>query len=88
MTEDTEIKTRQLKELAERREKIREMGGQERVEAQKKKGKLTARERIDQLMDKGSFREIGVFARSRGAAGEVPADAVVTGYGQIDGRKV
>jgi len=88
MTEDTEIKTTQLKELAERREKIRAMGGQERVEAQKKKGKLTARERIDQLMDKGSFREIGVFARSRGAAGEVPADAVVTGYGRIDGRKV
>jgi acetyl-CoA carboxylase carboxyltransferase component len=88
MTEDNEIKTRQLTELAERRNKVKEMGGKERVEAQKKKGKLTARERIDQLMDKGSFREIGVFAKSRGATGEVPADAVVTGYGKIDGRKV
>jgi acetyl-CoA carboxylase carboxyltransferase component len=88
MTEDNEIKTRQLTELAERRDKVKEMGGKERVEAQKKRGKLTARERIDQLMDKGSFREIGVFAKSRGATGEVPADAVVTGYGKIDGRKV
>jgi propionyl-CoA carboxylase beta chain len=88
MTEDTEIKTRQLAELAERRDKVKEMGGRERVEVQKKRGKLTARERIDQLMDNASFREIGVFAKSRRAAGEVPADAVVTGYGKIDGRKV
>jgi acetyl-CoA carboxylase carboxyltransferase component len=88
MTEDNEIKIRQLTELAERRNKIKEMGGKERVEAQKKRGKLTARERIDQLMDTGSFHEIGVFAKSRGEAGEVPADAVVTGYGKIDGRKV
>jgi len=64
------------------------MGGSERVEAQKKRGKLTARERIDALLDKGSFRETGMFVKSRGAVAEIPADAVVAGYGKIDGRKV
>ncbi len=90
MSEDTETKERQLAELKQRRKGIQEMGGRERVQAQKKKGKLTARERIDMLLDKGTFREIGMFARSRGAAsyGEVPADAGITGYGKIDGRKV
>ena len=44
MTEDREIKDRQLAELEERRQKIKEMGGRERVEAQRRKGKLTARE--------------------------------------------
>jgi len=88
MPEDAEIKGKQLAELEARREKIKEMGGSERVETQKKRGKLTARERIDKLLDEGSFREIGMFAKSRGAIGEVPADAVITGYGQIDGRRV
>ncbi len=88
--EDSQAKERQLAELAKRREKIKEMGGKERVEAQKKRGKLTARERIDMLLDKGTFREIGMFAKSRSTAsyGEVPADGVVTGFGEIDGRKV
>jgi len=88
MTEDTEVKEKQQATLKERREKAREMGGKERVEAQKKRGKLTARERIDALLDKGSFRETGMFAKSRGAVAEIPADAVITGYGRIDGRKV
>ncbi|MFC2005495.1 acyl-CoA carboxylase subunit beta [Chloroflexota bacterium] len=90
MSEDTEGKARQLAELVQRRGKIEWMGGEERIEAQKKKGKLTARERIEMLLDKGTFREIGIFAKSRGAVsyGEVPADAVITGFGEIDGRKV
>ena len=88
MSEDSEIKKEQLAEIGKRREKIKEMGGGERIETQHKRGKLTARERIDLLLDKGTFREIGMFARSRGAAGEVPADAVITGYGHIDGRGV
>jgi len=90
MTEDSQAKERQLAELRKRREKIKGMGGKERVEIQKRKGKLTARERIDLLLDKGTFREIGMFAKSRGAAsyGEVLADAVITGYGKIDGRRV
>ncbi len=86
--EDKQVKNKLLAELEQRREKIRGMGGSERLEAQKKRGKLTARERIDMLLDRGTFREIGMFARSRGAAGEVPSDAVITGYGKIDGRKV
>ncbi len=90
MTEDSQLKERQLAELEERRRKIKEMGGRESVEKQKKRGKLTARERIDLLLDKGTFHEIGMFAKSKGAAsyGEVPADGVITGYGEIDGRKV
>jgi len=89
MTEDNQIKERQLAELEKRREKIKEMGGRERVEAQKKRGKLTARERIDMLLDKGTFCEIGMFASSRSTAyKEVSADGVVTGYGEIDGGKV
>ena len=90
MDEDRRLKEEQLAELEKRREKIMEMGGRERVESQKKKGKLTARQRINILLDKGTFREVGMFARSRGAAsyGEVSADAVVTGYGKIDGKMV
>jgi len=89
MSEDSEAKERQLAELGERRERIEGMGGRERVATQKKKGKLTARERINTLLDKGTFREIGMFAKSRGASyEEVSADAVITGYGKIDGRKV
>jgi len=90
MTEENQIKKRQIAELSERKDQIKKMGGEKRVETQKKKGKLTARERIDLLLDKETFREIGMFAKSRGAVsyGEVVADAVITGYGQIDGRKV
>ena len=90
MTEDNQDKQKQLAELEKRRKEIKEMGGRERVAAQKEKGKLTARERIDRLLDKGTFRETGMFAKSRGAAsyGEIAADGVITGYGKIDGRKV
>ena len=90
MSEENQINERQLAELEQRRERVKGMGGRERVEAQRNKGKLTARERIDKLLDRGTFCEIGMFAKSRGAAsyGEVPADAVITGYGKIDGRKV
>ncbi len=88
MSEDTEIKKEQLANLKERRKKVLGMGGSDRVEAQKKKDKLTARERIDALLDKNTFRETGMFARSRGAVTDIPADGVITGYGKIDGRKV
>jgi acetyl-CoA carboxylase carboxyltransferase component len=91
MTEDRQLKEELLTDLGKRREKIMEMGGDRNVERQKKRGKLTARERIDMLLDKGTFRETGMFAKSRGitaANTETPADAVITGYGRIDGRKV
>ncbi len=85
--EDKRAKDALLAELQERRQKIKEMGGEKNVQRQKERGKLTARERIDQLLDAGTFREMGMFAQSRSDA-EVPSDAVITGYGEIDGRKV
>ncbi len=68
-------------------------GGQARVERQHGKGKLTARERLDVLLDEGSFEEIGMFVRHRctdfGLEANRPlGDGVVTGYGRIDGRNV
>lgn len=90
MDADRRIKDQKLAELKQRREKIQAMGGKERVASQEKKGKLHARARIDLLLDKGTFHETGMFARSRntGVYEDVPADGVITGYGEINGRKV
>ena len=90
MSDDKSPKETKLAELKERRQKITEMGGKERVTAQEKKGKLSARARINALLDKGTFHETGMFARNRnvGAYEDVAADGVITGYGEIDGRKV
>jgi propionyl-CoA carboxylase beta chain len=67
-------------------------GGAARIDAQHKKGKLTARERIDLLLDEGSFEEVGMLKVGRGAAlgGQhvYPGDGVITGHGTIDGREV
>lgn len=68
-------------------------GGQERIEAQHKRGRLTARERIDLLLDRGSFREVDSFAVHRTADFGLDnqkylGDGVVTGWGTIDGRLV
>jgi methylmalonyl-CoA carboxyltransferase large subunit len=81
------------KDLRARREQLEQGGGPDRQEKQKKEGKLTARERIDNLVDRGSFEELGLFAQHRqahfGMAGkEVPADGVVTGAASVDGRLV
>jgi acetyl-CoA carboxylase carboxyltransferase component len=90
MSEDKTLKDKKLADLKERRQKITEMGGKERVTAQEKKGKLSARARINALLDKGTFHETGMFARNRnvGTYEDVVTDGVVTGYGEIDGRKV
>jgi acetyl-CoA carboxylase carboxyltransferase component len=90
MSDDKTLKEHKLADLKERRQKIAEMGGKERVEAQAKKGKLSARARINALLDKGTFHETGMFARNRnvGAYEDVAADGVVTGWGEIDGRKI
>ena len=72
-------------ELNELRDKSRSGGGQRRVEAQHKKGKLTARERISLLLDQGTFQELDPFAVERSAESGL-AEAVVTGYGKVDGR--
>ncbi len=79
-------------ELRQRREEARAGGGAKRVEQQHAKGKLTARERIDLLLDQGSFQELGVFVTQRGSYGTngqtYYGDGVVTGYGTINGRLV
>lgn len=82
-----------LQELEDRRAEARMGGGATRVEAQHSKGKLTARERIDLLMDEGSFEEFDMFVSHRctdfGMEKERPyGDGVVTGWGTINGRMV
>ncbi|AEA46811.1 acyl-CoA carboxylase subunit beta [Archaeoglobus veneficus] len=80
-----------LKEVESRRRKILEMGGQEKIEKLRKSGKLTARERVECLLDENSFVELQPFVESRnkdfGLDG-LPADGVITGYGTVDGRPV
>jgi methylmalonyl-CoA carboxyltransferase large subunit len=80
-------------ELREKKAKIKEGGGKQRIEKQHKAGKLAARERIDKLVDHESFQEIGLFAKHRAtyfgmADKDLPADGVVTGCATIDGRLV
>src|SRR6516162_9824224 len=79
--------------LRQKKEHLRQGGGPDRLAKQREQGKLTARERIDALVDPGSFEEFGLFAQHRqtqfGMAGkEVPADGVVTGAAAIGGRLV
>lgn len=89
MTEENNIKEQQLAELNRRRSRVLDMGGADQVERQKKRGKFTARERIEKLLDPGSFQEIGMFTENRNKVyGDVPSDCVITGYGKVDGRKV
>ncbi len=82
-----------LNEMFQIKQKALEGGGKDRIEAQHKKGKLTARERIDLLLDRGSFYEIDMLvhhhSRDFGLDKQVYlGDGVVTGYGTINGRKV
>src|SRR5262250_918530 len=82
-----------LQELEKRRAAARLGGGKRRIESQHAKGKLTARERLDILLDPGSFEEWDMFVEHRShdfGIGEqkVPGDGVVTGYGEINGRLV
>jgi len=79
--------------LNEKRAKSRLGGGQERIETQHKKGRLTARERIDLLLDKGSFREVDAFVQHRTHdfgldKQKFMSDSVVTGWGTVEGRLV
>ncbi|HAY92239.1 MAG TPA: methylmalonyl-CoA carboxyltransferase, partial [Rhodobacteraceae bacterium] len=82
-----------LQELEDRRGAARVGGGQKRIDAQHSKGKLTARERIELLLDEGSFEEFDMFVAHRctdfGMENQRPAgDGVVTGWGTINGRMV
>jgi propionyl-CoA carboxylase beta chain len=82
-----------LKQLEEKRAACYLGGGQERIDRQHAKGKLTARERLDILLDEGSFEEWGLFVEHRSKdfgldEQTIPGDGVVTGYGTINGRLV
>ncbi len=82
-----------LQNLRNRKVSTRLGGGPDRIEAQHKKGKLTARERLDLLLDKGSFHETDPFVVHRThdfglEKQKFPGDSVVTGWGTIDGRLV
>ncbi len=80
-------------QLEAKRSRARMGGGQHRIDAQHAKGKLTARERLEVLLDDGSFEEWDMFVEHRCtdfgmAQNKVPGDGVVTGYGTINGRLV
>ena len=82
-----------IRQLEEKREKARLGGGQTRIDAQHAKGKLTARERLQLLLDDGSFEEWDMFKEHRCNdfgmnADHTPGDGVVTGYGTVNGRLV
>src|SRR3954466_4146439 len=85
--------TELLDELAKKREQALHAGSEASVQRQHDRGKLTARERIDLLVDPGSFHELDMLARHRahgfGIENNRPlTDGVITGWGTVDGRKV
>jgi len=87
---DLDPKIQKLREL---REQAMQGGGRKRIERQHAKGKMTARERINLLLDEGSFREIDTFVTHRATGFGIEenkflGDSVVTGWGTIDGRQV
>lgn len=80
-----------IEEMEDRRDKVKLGGGEARIEAQHAKGKQTARERIDFLLDEDSFVELNPFIENRGldfGIGEAPGEGVVTGYGKVEGKLV
>src|SRR5829696_7144764 len=82
-----------LDRLEARRAEARAGGGKKRVEAQHARGKLTARERIDLLLDRGSFEEFDMFVEHRSTEfgmekQRIPGDGVITGWGTVNGRTV
>jgi len=85
--------TEKLAQLAELKDQALHAGSEKSVARQHEKGKLTARERLDYLLDEGSFVELDMLARHRAHAASMEAnrpytDGVITGFGTIDGRKV
>ncbi len=78
-------------ELERRRNEIKQMGGEEKVQKQHQRGKWTARQRLDRFFDGGAWFEIGIHGTQMGmanASDKPPADAVICGYGEVDGRMV
>jgi propionyl-CoA carboxylase beta chain len=84
---------KKLKKLSELKEKAKLGGGEKRIKSQHDKGKLTARERIELLVDEGSFDELDMFVKHRARdfgldKQNYPGDGVVTGFAKIDGRPI
>lgn len=82
-----------IADLERRREHLKQGGGAKRIEKQHQQGKLTARERVEKLVDANSFQEVGMFAQHRATffgmqEKELPADGVVTGCATVDGRLI
>ncbi len=82
-----------IEQLETKKNEAKLGGGSERIKAQHNKGKLTARERIDILIDEGSFEEIDIFVKHRSKdfgldKKHYPGDGVVTGFAKIDGRPI
>src|SRR5215467_11000817 len=100
ISEQTPQETPKIKSTNEKLEELHRLkeaamlgGGTARIEAQHNKGKLTARERLDLLLDPDTFNELDMFVTHRSTdfgleEQKIPGDGVVTGYGQIDGRLV
>jgi acetyl-CoA/propionyl-CoA carboxylase carboxyl transferase subunit len=82
-----------IEELRERKARAEKGGGEERIESQHEKGKMTARERIDYFLDDGTFEEFDQLRTHRAKKfgmeeRQMPGDGIVTGYGEVDGRTV
>ncbi len=93
LTEQATSQDARVQELYRRKAAARAGGGAERIARQHAKGKMTARERLELLLDKGSFREVDVFVTHTSndfglGSQKIPGDGVVTGYGTINGRLV
>ena len=93
MTADRRLIDQKLDTLEQMRQESLKGGGQQRIDQQHNRGKLTARERLALLMDEGTFEELDAFVTHRAtdfglADRKFLGDAVVTGYGQVDGRQI
>ena len=93
MATEKRIIDRKIDTLQEMHQEARRGGGQQRIEQQHRRGKFTARERLARLMDEGTFQEIDSFVTHRTtdfglADRKVLGDAVITGYGRVEGRQV
>ena len=87
------VMTEKLEEFRQRKAREELGGGHEKIEKQHQKGRMTARERINFLFDPGTFQEIDLFVAHQckdfGMADKkVPGDGVITGFGEIQGRRV
>ncbi len=91
--EDLELMKQKLSEIGDMRDKLRQGGGDRAIEEQHAKGRLTARERIDKLLDPGTFQELDIWGTPLGTGyaidnNEGAADGVIVGYGEVSGRPI